>query len=677
MFEKIVDTLARNIGLTPEQSNKLIGEAIRLLTSQVDGARGLLDRARTLGLIGSASEWLGHADAPALSGEQSRRLFGTSVVEAIAGRLHLSADRTAAALGETIPRVIGQLSPGGTLPAALPASVLALAPTIAGGPRLSTRDVVGSWALRGVILAAVIAALWWLAYQLSKPGTIAQPPATTTAPSADGGAKPAAPATAGGSHGAPAAGSGAPATSASPSPATTAPPTAGAPTTAGTGTPATGTAAASTQPTLDLRRDEAGKVTYSGAVADASTRGGIQAALETAFGKDNVSGSLNVDAKLGPAPWLNWLGKLFDLFKGSGKGNFAFNLNGPDLKLGTLPQGLDASKLMAGLGGLVGGPSITLPDGTKAAPTPAAATTAGAPGAAPTGGSGAPAVPAAAPTAPATQPTLNLRRDETGKVTYSGTVSDSGTRAGILAALGAAFGKDNLSGTIAVDPKVGSAQWLGWFRKLPGLSKSAGKGDFAFNLNGPNLKLDALPQGVDPSKLASGLAGLSITLPDGTKAAETPAAGSAAGGAKDTGPGAELDSDTVMSALDSMSPDNPNVDDLTKTLSLLSIEFATGSAEVPANERKVLVKAASFFKKLPPSFRIEIQGHTDNQGSEAINEPLSLERANAVRDILVKEGVSAASFITRGFGATRPVASNDTPEGRARNRRIDYVIAAR
>ena len=67
-------------------------------------------------------------------------------------------------------------------------------------------------------------------------------------------------------------------------------------------------------------------------------------------------------------------------------------------------------------------------------------------------------------------------------------------------------------------------------------------------------------------------------------------------------------------------------------------------------------------------------GHTDAVGSEAMNQELSESRAKAVADVLVGSGVSPSRVVTRGAGELRPIADNGTPDGRARNRRVDLEI---
>lgn len=77
-----------------------------------------------------------------------------------------------------------------------------------------------------------------------------------------------------------------------------------------------------------------------------------------------------------------------------------------------------------------------------------------------------------------------------------------------------------------------------------------------------------------------------------------------------------------------------------------------------------------------PRFRIEIEGHTDAEGTDERNQRLSDRRARTVADYLIQAGVDANRLSTVGYGATRPIADNDTAEGRARNRRIEFVVKA-
>jgi outer membrane protein OmpA-like peptidoglycan-associated protein len=75
-----------------------------------------------------------------------------------------------------------------------------------------------------------------------------------------------------------------------------------------------------------------------------------------------------------------------------------------------------------------------------------------------------------------------------------------------------------------------------------------------------------------------------------------------------------------------------------------------------------------------PGLTLQIEGHTDSVGSDEFNQKLSEQRADAVRDFLAQQGVAATSMTAKGFGKTDPIASNDTPEGRQKNRRVELVV---
>lgn len=104
------------------------------------------------------------------------------------------------------------------------------------------------------------------------------------------------------------------------------------------------------------------------------------------------------------------------------------------------------------------------------------------------------------------------------------------------------------------------------------------------------------------------------------------------------------------------------------------ISFDTGSAEIKPNFRPILDSFATSLNNNPVT-QVTIVGHTDSSGSDAINNPLSLNRAASTRDYLVNRGVSPNRIIVDGRGSREPVAGNDTPENRARNRRVEIFVA--
>jgi len=88
---------------------------------------------------------------------------------------------------------------------------------------------------------------------------------------------------------------------------------------------------------------------------------------------------------------------------------------------------------------------------------------------------------------------------------------------------------------------------------------------------------------------------------------------------------------------------------------------------------KRLVDEAVRLMKEKPDLRVSVEGHTDSIGGEAYNQRLSERRAKAVRDYMVSEGIDASRITTRGFGKSKPIASNSTKEGRAENRRVEIL----
>jgi outer membrane protein OmpA-like peptidoglycan-associated protein len=104
------------------------------------------------------------------------------------------------------------------------------------------------------------------------------------------------------------------------------------------------------------------------------------------------------------------------------------------------------------------------------------------------------------------------------------------------------------------------------------------------------------------------------------------------------------------------------------------ISFATGSAALEPKLRPVLEAFASGLERDRNSTVIRIVGHTDNTGNDAINEPLSLRRAESVRSFLEDRGIKAERIEVAGRGAREPLVSNDSAEDRARNRRVEIFL---
>jgi outer membrane protein OmpA-like peptidoglycan-associated protein len=103
------------------------------------------------------------------------------------------------------------------------------------------------------------------------------------------------------------------------------------------------------------------------------------------------------------------------------------------------------------------------------------------------------------------------------------------------------------------------------------------------------------------------------------------------------------------------------------------VSFDTGSAAIKPTMRSVLDPFANSLRD-DANARITIVGHTDSTGSDAVNNPLSLERAQSVRDYLASRGVTPARVETAGRGEREPLADNGTDAGRARNRRVEIFL---
>jgi OmpA-OmpF porin, OOP family len=250
---------------------------------------------------------------------------------------------------------------------------------------------------------------------------------------------------------------------------------------------------------------------------------------------------------------------------------------------------------------------------------------------------------------------LALTNDD-GVVTYSGTVHDEATRNKIIDALKSAYGENAIKGNIAVDPNVAPMPWLANLRgaldqlKMPGIDAVFdGNG---FNLGGTIGEADR-DRILGSLKSVFGASGLTFAAADRMSSLVSAATNNAAAALAALGPGSRPAD--VLSILN-------------KTI----INFPSGSAEIPPMSLALLQEAATPLKQLPGGTVVEIGGYTDNTGDAAANQQLSQRRAEAVREALVKAGVNPGKIVAKGFGSSNPVASNDTPDGRFQNRRIEY-----
>ena len=104
------------------------------------------------------------------------------------------------------------------------------------------------------------------------------------------------------------------------------------------------------------------------------------------------------------------------------------------------------------------------------------------------------------------------------------------------------------------------------------------------------------------------------------------------------------------------------------------INFETDGFTLTSGTEQMLTQVANRLKACPDS-RVAVNGFTDNTGNDGINIPLSGNRAKSVADFLVAQGVAGDHVTSQGMGSANPIASNDTPEGRAQNRRVEITVS--
>lgn len=108
-----------------------------------------------------------------------------------------------------------------------------------------------------------------------------------------------------------------------------------------------------------------------------------------------------------------------------------------------------------------------------------------------------------------------------------------------------------------------------------------------------------------------------------------------------------------------------------------TVLFNTGTAELDTRSTPLMTEIADVLLRMPEITKIEVQGHTDNVGAADFNQTLSQQRAEAVRDWLVRAGVAPDRLDAKGYGHKKPIAPNVTPAGKAKNRRVAFIITER
>src|SRR6516164_6030033 len=119
MLDNVIEDVGSQFGLGPK-AGPLLREVIQLITGSPGGLNGFIDKFRSAGLGSQVASWLGRADGAALTGPQVEQALGSSVLGGIANRLGLAGGIVGTAVGYLLPKVIGQMTPGGVVPTSMP-----------------------------------------------------------------------------------------------------------------------------------------------------------------------------------------------------------------------------------------------------------------------------------------------------------------------------------------------------------------------------------------------------------------------------------------------------------------------------------------------------------------------------------------------------------------------------
>ena len=230
-----------------------------------------------------------------------------------------------------------------------------------------------------------------------------------------------------------------------------------------------------------------------------------------------------------------------------------------------------------------------------------------------------------------------------GQILVTGTLADEGAKAAVLARLRELYGAERVVDQIAIGNVAVPANWNAYVQKLiaPNL-KLISRGQIS--IDGSNVSVRGeVANEAQRQQIASDIAtSLNPTyiVNNGLRVKA-----------------AEAEQGMLDAALDKR-----------------IIEFDSGKASITPAGLAILDEMAAVMQKLKER-KVEVIGHTDNTGLRASNVALSQARADAVRSYFTTQGIKAEMVLTSGQGPDRPVASNATADGRARNRRIEFRIA--
>ncbi len=247
-------------------------------------------------------------------------------------------------------------------------------------------------------------------------------------------------------------------------------------------------------------------------------------------------------------------------------------------------------------------------------------------------------------------------RNDGGRFDYSGEVSDNGLKGHITEQLLTFFGQARLNGNLTLNPQLGIPPW---FAKLDRVLPQLNVPGIDLHLEGNSVSLGGWLSDQDRDSVMNSL-----------KTAMGPGFRYAYLGDE----ALELEKEArgrTLAALAALPPGYQGLD-LAAALNQWAINFPKDHAALPEGGRDIIGRAAELMKAMNQPVVFQIIGHTDEKGQTGLK--LSQERANAVREALLQAGVPKEMLQARGVGGEQPVASNDTPYGQFKNRRMEFVV---